>query len=798
MNRIILSILLIIIAFSVKSQLVVNTGTMTPTQYVQNVLVGGGVTVSNVTFSGNANQIGEFNGTATAPFVGINNGLVMATGNVNVAVGPNNTGSASLGGGNIGAGDSDLDILEGGIAGTNDAAILEFDFIPSGDSVKFNYVFASEEYPEYVNSINDVFGFFLSGPGITGTFSGGAANIALIPGTTTPISINTVNSGVNAIYYYDNTGNSSNTSIQFDGYTVVLTAAAQVQCGQLYHIKIAIADASDTSWDSGVFLEGGSFSSNEIAIDISVPTLDIVNGMPVVIEGCSEAVINFTRTDVTDSLTIHFDISGDAINGVDYALIPDSITFNAGEDSVSIVITPFIDGPDDFGQDTVIISYMSINACGDTIFSSGSFLILDVPNLIVDAPDVSICPVANTPLTAEAAGAVPPFVYNWVDTANDTIQTDSIHGISTVNVNGLVSGTYYLYVTDSCNLITTLDTINVYVNDDMASISTSGDTTLYCVGQTISVGAFPDELGNIYDYEWFDQIGGTAIGNDSVLTVAPAATITYYVTATNICNGSTDTDTVNVVVDYTPIEITSITNDTTLRCLGNNYNLNLYSVVQNGTMPYTFQWSGGGISSDSLFQTTVNAPTTFYLDITDACSLHALDTIEVTFAPYTPMSLIPSTHDSICSGSDVDLGVRVVDGVAPYSIQWSTGESGEGISYTTSGTAPMLVDVTVTDFCGNQEITTIEVLLKQCDVIAMNVITPNADGLNDELIFINLENYKDSKLSVFNRWGKSVYSSDNYNNDWNGGDLSDGTYYYILEVNDSKSTIVKGTFTLLK
>ncbi|MCB9361177.1 MAG: choice-of-anchor L domain-containing protein [Flavobacteriales bacterium] len=801
MRKILFTVLLAFLAFNIKAQLVVNTGTMTPTQYVQNILVGSGVTVSNVTFSGATSQIGDFD--SQNANVGISQGLVLSSGNVVNAVGPNNDSGFGTSDELNGGGDSDLQSLSG--INMNDAAILEFDFIPSGDSIRFNYVFGSEEYMEYVGfGVNDAFGFFLSGPGITGPFSNGAENLAKLPGTNTAVSIDDVNANTNQAYYIDN-GTGSNAPfnndpiyIQYDGLTVTLVAEAQVQCGQTYHIKIAIADGGDEALNSGVFLEGGSFSSNEIAIDISVPTLDIVNGMPAVIEGCSEAIISFTRTDVTDSLVITFNISGDAINGTDYALIADSITFPVGVDSVAIVINPFIDGPDGFGQDTVTISYMSINACGDTTFSTGSFLILDVPNLIVNAPDTSICPMANVNLNAEAFGAVPPFLYQWVDSNNDTILTETVPGISTVGVSGMASGTYYLYVTDSCNLITTTDTINVYVNDDMASISTSGDTILYCAGQTISVNAFPDELGNIYDYEWFDQIGGTAIGNDSVLTVAPAATITYYVTATNICNGSTDTDTVNVVVDYTPIEITSITKDTTLRCIGNDYNLDLYSVVQNGTLPYSFQWSGGGISTDSLFQASVNAPTAFYLEITDACALHAYDTIEVTFAPYTPMSLITPTIDSICSGSDAEVSVRVFDGVAPYNITWNNGDTGENIMIETSGSEPINVSVTVTDFCGNQETTNVELLLKLCDIIPMNVITPNGDGMNEFVTFINLENYENSKLTVFNRWGKSVYNSDNYKNDWDGGDLNDGTYYYVLEVNDSKSTIVKGTFTLLK
>ncbi|MFB0926390.1 MAG: choice-of-anchor L domain-containing protein, partial [Vicingaceae bacterium] len=428
-----ISILLFIVLLSTKidAQLIINTGIMTPTQYVQNVLVGTGVTVSNVLFTGTTGQIGEFD--SQNANVGINEGLILSSGNVINAVGPNNDGGFGTSDNLLGPGDPDLQSLSG--IAMNDVAILEFDFIPSGDSIKFNYVFASEEYMEFVGGgVNDAFGFFLSGPNITGPYTNNSINLAILPGSTTAVSIDDVNANSNQAFYIDNGDgitapyNSSNQYIQYDGLTVSLVAEAEVQCGELYHIKIAIADGGDGELNSGVFLEGGSFSSNEIVIEIAVPTLDIVNGMPVVIEGCSEAVISFTRTDVTDSLVVSFEISGDADNGIDYSFIADSVVFLAGQDSIAIIINPLIDGPDDYGQDTVIISYMNINACGDTTFTTGSFLILDVPNLIVNALDKSICPLSNIDLNAEAFGAVAPFIYNWVDSANDTIQTDTLPG----------------------------------------------------------------------------------------------------------------------------------------------------------------------------------------------------------------------------------------------------------------------------------------------------------------------------------------------------------------------------------
>jgi len=131
-------------------------------------------------------------------------------------------------------------------------------------------VFGSEEYLEWVGGgFNDVFGFFISGPGITGTFSGGSANIALVPSTTIPISIDTVNNVSNSAYYVNNgTGATPlvNGTIQYDGFTTVIHALANVQCGQTYHIKLAIANVGDNSYDSAVFLEANSFNTTPLSL----------------------------------------------------------------------------------------------------------------------------------------------------------------------------------------------------------------------------------------------------------------------------------------------------------------------------------------------------------------------------------------------------------------------------------------------------------------------------------------------------------------------------------------------------
>jgi len=299
MKRLILLPLIILPQLS-RAQLVVDNTTNTPTWLVQNVLAGAGVTVSNVTLNGVpattvSNTIGSFNGTASN--IGLSDGMIMGSGNVQVAIGPNNSGSASLGGGGFPGSDPDLQAITPNQI--YDEAILEFDFIPVGDSIKFRYVFSSEEYDEYVcGSVNDAFGFFLSGPGIAGPYTNGAKNIAIIPGTSTPVSINTVNLGVSgsngiasncaaidpnwASYNVFYNGTNTQQSVQYDGWTVVLEAKSAVQCGQQYHIKLAIGDAGDGVFDSGVFLEGGSFSSEGVQVSVST-----VTGDTTIVEGCT-------------------------------------------------------------------------------------------------------------------------------------------------------------------------------------------------------------------------------------------------------------------------------------------------------------------------------------------------------------------------------------------------------------------------------------------------------------------------------------------------------------------------------
>lgn len=225
-----------------------------------NAIVGSGISVvsGSATVNGTLSAAGKFsNGNTTG--IGINQGIVLTTGSA-ANIGNSNT-SDGTGTANYQTGDANLNSLVPGYS-TRDAFGLEFDFTTTGGNLYFNYVFASEEYNEYVNSsFNDVFGFFLDGN-----------NIALIPNTSTAVAINNVNSGKNGAYYHSNDpsdGTPTPFAFEYDGFTSVFTAQALNLAAGTHHIKLAIADSGDYVLDSGVFIQGSSFS--DAPTDPSVP-----------------------------------------------------------------------------------------------------------------------------------------------------------------------------------------------------------------------------------------------------------------------------------------------------------------------------------------------------------------------------------------------------------------------------------------------------------------------------------------------------------------------------------------------
>ena len=218
------------------------------------LLAGDDVSISNVTYTGVARAVGSFDGGLGA--TGLSSGIILSSGAVGNVNGTNTqTGITAS---NLTPGDTDLTGLAG--SPTNDAAVLQFDFVVTNSeatTVKFDYVFASEEYNEFVGSgFNDAFAFFISGPGFPTP-----RNVALVPNTNIPVTINNVNLGNNATQYVNNSPGVPPLVTQADGLTKVFSISADITPGFTYHLKIAIADAGDRSLDSWVMLKAGSFGA---------------------------------------------------------------------------------------------------------------------------------------------------------------------------------------------------------------------------------------------------------------------------------------------------------------------------------------------------------------------------------------------------------------------------------------------------------------------------------------------------------------------------------------------------------
>lgn len=248
---------------------------VTPAQMAA-VLDGPGLSIQNAQITrGAAEQYGVLGGAKA--LLGFESGIFLTTGRVASLQPPNNTGSYSY--------DTpqalyrDADLLAISPYAKYDPVAFEFDIVPQGDRANFVFSFGSEEYPEFVCSqYNDAFGLFITGPGISGT-----RNAAFLPNTQTPIAVNNVNGGAagsqadgaacqlsNTGYFIDN-GNGTGSSVsQLDGFTKTLTTAITgLQAGQVYHVKLAMADARDSGYDSGAAFKWLT-STNSTPVDLAL------------------------------------------------------------------------------------------------------------------------------------------------------------------------------------------------------------------------------------------------------------------------------------------------------------------------------------------------------------------------------------------------------------------------------------------------------------------------------------------------------------------------------------------------
>ncbi|MCF8296308.1 MAG: choice-of-anchor L domain-containing protein [Saprospiraceae bacterium] len=727
------------------SQLIVNN-TMTPAQLVQNILVGQGITVSNVTYSGALSAIGSFSTGATPTNIGFPSGVILASGNVTTAIGPNTLTSA---GNNLNQpGDSLLSVASG--YNTYDAAILEFDFVPVSDTIKFRYVFASEEYPEYSGStVNDVFGFFVSGLNpLGGNYN--KKNIAIIPGTAnTPVSINTLNNGLsntgpcnNCAYYIDNT---SGLTIQYDAFTTVLTAWIRVMPCFTYHIKIAISDAGDGIYDSGVFLEANSFMSSSVVVSSSYSMPNVNSSMA--IEGCNDAILTLKIPQAKSTNTIiNYAIWGTAINGVDYTTIPNNVTIPAGQDSVNLIISPILDGIVEGIEQVILL--VNTSACTyDTVYID----IMD--NSVLESTisnDTVICK-DSAMLVVNGQGALSPYTYLWSN--GDTLNSTNVSPASTTQ--------YFVTITDIC-LAQKTDSVLVKVSKPV--VNTTNDSVCYGNTGTISANA----VGGVA-YLWNN--GST----QPTISDAPGVTTQYTVTVTDTlgCTGVANAD-----IEVYPLPVVVLTNDTTI-CDGETID-----ITASGGIAYL--WNTGDISQTISLSPSSTA--TYSVSITDNNGCENSASMEIVINP-VPIASISAEADTICKG-----GSTILYGSGGDSYIWSTGSTASSITVgPKESTSYTLTVANSKNGVVCTDVTSFDLGVKRCNAYFIpNAFTPNGDGLNDVFgpvgVFKAIDFFE---MYIYDRWGRLIYFTKDLNEMWDGtvegGDNSkfQGVYTYKIIIQET-------------
>ncbi len=734
------------------------------------LIIGEGVSYSNVTLNNNSlgtqfASVGYFDGSNSN--IGIDSGIVISTKTIG-SIQNGFQGSIP----NTLNYDDDLEQILENISlselintSLSNLIILEFDFIPISDTVSFNYVFASDEYQDNVCSPNpDVFGFFLSGPGINGPFTNNAVNIALVPDpviigsyTNTPVNINSVNSGSvgNCILCqndncfdmdpnwsdYSNlfVNNLSQDLISVNGFTSPLSAFSIVESCQTYHMKIAISDVSDGLNGSSLFIEQNSFSSQISDINIDhIPSSNVPN-IPdsIIYENCGVANIKFTRQlGDTSDVNISFKLSGTAQgNGIDYDIYSDSLTYQNGLWTITIIY------PNNEAN-------LEITTYEDNLNEGNETLKFDIDQYY--------------------EGCVP---------INDQIISFTIK--------------------DQPNL----------------ELSLTSDTAVYCPGDLVElkaqltggVGEIAD-IDTSYFYEW------DHIGLNPIQPVFPHITSTYYVKATDICRNTILQDSVTIFVpSYPELKAES---EIKLLCEYQKEELCVVN-IEGGEGNYYYQWSNGDQNI-----CTVDYPGEYSVTVSDNCGISE-DIVGRIYYDYVPDPFfeslnIPHSNFGVEFNNYTEVNLYnpdyslISNNNSSLDFSWDFGDGNfsnylncEHIYQNEGNYQVILKIISPIARC---EKTYSEYINLKSDFYfyAPDVFTPNNDGLNDKYkLFVN--GVRKFNLYVYDRYGNLVFETDKIDRTWDGTNkgklLPQGNYSYkclMVRENDIVEFTKFGSIKLIR
>ncbi|MET0391615.1 MAG: choice-of-anchor L domain-containing protein [Chitinophagaceae bacterium] len=769
-----------------------------------------GVTITGVQYSGRVEAIGTFVGSTTGT-IGLSKGIILSTGKISDAGGPNDI-SSSEGTSFGGSGDATLSSILN--TNTYDAAVLQFQFTATGNKVKFNYVFASEEYGKFVcSTVNDGFGFFVSGPGISGV-----QNIAQVKDPSSnqyyPVSINRVNNGtpgsegtiancqqpiITGAFNASSLTSGMQSTVQYDGYTKVLTAELTVVPCSTYTIRIVIADAYDGKFDSGVLIEAGSFSLDPVSITSSGANTGVI------CEGSNKVLsmpAGYTSYQWKKNTV---DISGATDNTYTATLAGDySVAFKRNSCGLQeqtpvlkLSVTPlpvktvtasktsvctgaatltsdqgtgtYLWSPGN--QTTKSISVTTAGSYSVTVTSGGCSAISD-PVVITDNTltlsgtpnNISCNGAGDGSVSITAGGGKEPYTVNWTGPAGAL----SSHAL---NLTGLTAGgTYTATVTDA----------NGCVKTQSATISNpavlSGTATAAGTGSvqvSVSGGTLP------YSYSWKTS-AGIEVGTTAELTGLAAGAYTVTVTDSRGC---TVTKTATVTSGCGLVLNTQVTDAV---CPGTASGSAVLTVT-GGSGTYTYSWSQSGTAVSTSKDLSNAAAGVYKIEVTDpsnGCRQGVFAEIKERV-----FTVEVSGSGEKCFGSaNGSVHSQVTGGAAPLAYSWKN-SSGQQVGTTADvgnlATGSYTVTVTDANNCSVSKTTgvggagALEVTLVKQDISCNG----KGDGKTDMTIHGGTFPY------VIQWSGPSGFSStsEDLNN------LAAGTYTVtVTDANQCISTITSG------
>lgn len=663
---------------------------------VQNVLLGQGVTVSNVKFNNstgtiNCGAIGTFYTTqdSATTNIGLREGILITTGNINGAPGPNtsprHTTSYTC---NSYPDNSLIPLIGVDNAVLYNCSVLEFDFIPQSDSVGFRYVFASEEYPENIeDDFNDIFAFFITGPNPAGG-SYTNTNIAKIPGTNLPVSIHNINNQTNSQYYVNNYSQLDRTRLhlEYDGFTTVLTASAQVVPCSTYHLRICLSGVNDEQYDSGVFLEAGSLETKSIRAEVR--NLQNPGNPNRINEGCCADLIIRLLNPNSARRTLRIFSNNVSTTNADYEVTPSvssnsnnpsTFTFPEGQDSLVFHICGTIDDISEALENFRMYYQLQ----GDCDYKNELFQIANVSrlNLTVTAPESS---GSTTTITATTSGGVPPYTYTWTDLRTGQVTTSATN-TKVVNMSPLRQ--YEVCVTDACG---NTDCRTCAVGPTPIFMDTAAAYITVCYGTPATLTA----PSGATTYRWYNgtNTNSSSYGTGTSYTT-PNITYTRIFTMVGFHDtlGMTWRNYKQFTVTYEALPTLGLSyNGSTLTATNPTINVcNGQQVTLNGSGGSQYRWGSGAAFSGSSHtflpnqatSTASYANTTLQVTAQGPAPRHCLSsprTVYVHAYKYPTLTPVPDT--GICTGNSITLRARPQS--ASGVVYWYSQPNG-----TTSGTS---------------------------------------------------------------------------------------------------------------